>query len=100
MNDFYENNGEQITITFKDYGSKDRNLSELFDFLGDVANVIQANELYQFACVDDSGNIFDFNNQDENILSKNGKVVLHYTGETVEDYKNENKDFYNWYYNI
>ena len=44
MKNFYENNGEQIIITFKDYGLENRNLGELFDFLGDVANVIQANE--------------------------------------------------------
>ena len=93
-----ENDGKVITITYKGYGDEDRNLGDLMDWLSDKANIIQANELYQFACIDGNGKIFDFTNKDELILAREGSVKLEYTGETIEDYKVSNPDFYKWYY--
>lgn len=98
--EFYTNDGANINIRFDFYGTKDRNLGELFDWLGEIAMVIQANELYQFACLDDCGNIFKFDNEDEVRLAHYGSVTLPYTGETIEDYKESHKDFYNWFFNI
>lgn len=100
MKNFVTYIDDEITIEYEAYGSEDRNLGELFDWLGDEMNFIQANELYQFACSDSCGNIFEFNNQDEMILAREGKVTIKATGKTVEDFKQENKDFYNWFWNI
>lgn len=97
MKDFFDYQDNKITITYPNYGSEGRNLGELFDWLGDIAHFTQANELYQFACLDDCGNIFEFTNSDEVKLSKEGKVVLESTGETINDYKETHKDFYNWF---
>ena len=100
MKDFFKYHDNTITITYPNYGKENRNLGDLMDWLGEKFGFIQANELYQFACLDDCGNVFDFTNDDEVKLFKEGKVVLEATGETIEDYKETHKDFYNWFFNI
>ena len=100
MENFYENDGENITITFENYGEENRNLGELMDWLGEVCGITQINELYQFACADDCGNLFNFTNEDEVRLAKDGKISLQYTGETINDYKETHKSVYNWFFNI
>ena len=97
---YFNHKGDSFEVQYDQYGSEGRNLGELFDWLGDEADIIQANELYQFCCIDDCGNIFDFTNEDEYVLAKRGIIELFYTGETIEDYKEKNPDFYNWYWGI
>lgn len=96
---FFGYDGDTITIQFDKYGSEGRNLGELFDWLGDMG-IVQCNEIEQFYISDDCGNLFIFDNQDENVLAKKGIVELKATGKTVEDYKESHKDFYNWFFNI
>ncbi|MEX0596147.1 MAG: hypothetical protein WD512_06565 [Candidatus Paceibacterota bacterium] len=98
--EFFKYDNDEITITYLNYGAENRNLGELFDWLGDVADFIQINELYQFACSEDCGNIFDFTNEDENTLAKTGSVTLKATGKTVGDFKETHEDTYKWFFNI
>lgn len=97
---FLEYNGEIMTIQFDKYGSENRNLGELFDWLGEEASIVQCNEIEQFYISDDCGNLFIFDNQNENVLAREGIVELKATGETIEDYKESHKDFYNWFFNV
>ena len=97
--DFYVNNGTQITIFYANYGSKNRNLGDLLDWLSDTVGIVQLNELYQNCVSDDCGNLFDFTNQDEILLAKNGKVVMEYSGETLKDYKETHGEVYKWFWN-
>lgn len=92
----YKNDGNLITITYPNYNS----LSRLFEWLNDIAQVTQLNEIGQFICSDDCGNLFEFNNKHEIQLQRNGFVVLEYNGETINDYKKSHPKVYNWFWNI
>lgn len=96
----YNHDTNELTIVFANYGTPDRNRSELFDWLGDY-DIIMANELHPDAIIM-SGDIYHLTDLDEARLAKEGGVTLRFLS-TLDDYidfEDENEaSFYNWYNN-
>lgn len=97
MKDLVEIGTGTIRIVYPNYGDDGRNYGDLFDWLSD-ADIITASELgenYVINC----GDIYLFSHRDENELKEKGEVTLHIYG-WLADYKESDKNFYNWYYGI
>lgn len=97
-NVIYNNDTNELTIIYPNYGSENRNRGELFDYLGDF-DIIIANELHPDAIIM-SGDLYLFSNSDEEILSRNGSITLGLYS-TLDDFidfeDNDQVSFYNWY---
>ena len=89
----------KITIYYNGYGSKNRNYSELFDFLGDF-DIITASEIDVDVIVR-SGEVFYFSNLDEFTLKSTSKITLERVC-LLENYIDKNNkdhvEFLKWYY--
>jgi len=66
----------------------------MWDFLNDY-DVVQATELGVGYIIMD-GIVYDLGDRDLSELDKHGTINLLPVGE-IEDFKQENKSFYNWY---
>lgn len=97
MKEAVEINTGTIKITYENYGDEGRNYGELFDLLGGF-DIVTASEIKEnFIAYD--GDIYIFSHRDEQRLADDGSVTIYIYG-SVEDYKESDKEFYNWYYNL
>lgn len=96
LKDSVEFEGNKITINYSNYGSDNKYYGDLFDWLSQF-DIITASEIKE-DCVIFSGKLLDFTHFDEMILAKKESVTL-FIKEDLKNYKDKNRDFYNWYYN-
>lgn len=103
MNDSIDFNQENsiLRINYENYGTSNRNYSELFDFLGDF-DIITASEIGENVILFDS-DVFYFTKNDEQKLKENGFVLLKKVSNIVDfiDFNDvEQETFYKWYMRI
>lgn len=103
MNDSIDFNQENsiLRINYENYGTYNRNYSELFDFLGDF-DIITASEIGENVILFDS-DVFYFTKNDEQKLKENGFVLLKKVSNIVDfiDFNDvEQETFYKWYMRI